>query len=43
MSNKIHELVQTMFPSDGSGLKPYEWMMNPTRQREWIDNKGIFL
>ena len=40
---KIHELVQTMFPSDGSGLKPYEWMMNPTRQREWIDKKGIFL
>ncbi len=43
MSNKIHELEQTMFPPDGSGLKPYEWMVNPTRQQQWIDNKGIFL
>lgn len=43
MSNKIHELEQTMFPPDGSGLKPYEWMVNPTRQQQWIDDKGIFL
>ena len=43
MSNKIHKLVQTMFPPDGSGLKPYEWMINPTRQRQWIDDTGIFL
>lgn len=43
MNNKIHRLVQTMFPPDGSGIKPYEWMINPTRQREWIDDKGIFL
>ncbi len=43
MSNKIHELEKTMFPPDGSGLKPYEWMVNPTRQQQWIDNKGIFL
>ena len=43
MSNKIHELERTMFPSDGSGLKPYEWMVNPTRQQQWIDDKGIFL
>ncbi|MBU2627739.1 MAG: DMSO reductase [Proteobacteria bacterium] len=43
MSNKIHELEQIMFPPDGSGLKPYEWMINPTRQRQWIDDKGIFL
>jgi DMSO reductase anchor subunit len=43
MSNKIHDLEQTMFPPDGSGLKPYEWMVNPTRQRQWIDDKGIFL
>jgi len=43
MSNKIHQLEQTMFPPDGSGLKPYEWMVNPTRQRQWIDDKGIFL
>lgn len=43
MSNKIHELEQIMFPPDGSGLKPYEWMVNPTRQRQWIDDKGIFL
>ncbi len=43
MSNKIHELEQIMFPPDGSGQKPYEWMINPTRQQEWIDKKGIFL
>ena len=43
MSKKIHELEQIMFPPDGSGLKPYEWMINPTRQQQWIDNKGIFL
>ena len=43
MSNKVHELIQTMFPPDGSGLKPYEWMINPTRQQQWIDNQGVFL
>lgn len=43
MSNKIHELEQIMFPPDGSGLKPYEWMVTPTRQQQWIDDKGIFL
>ncbi len=43
MSKKIHELEQIMFPPDGSGVKPYEWMINPTRQRQWIDKQGIFL
>ena len=43
MGHKIHELVQTMFPPDGSGVKPYEWMISPTRQRQWIDNQGVFL
>jgi len=43
MSNEIHELEKIMFPSDGSGQKPYEWMVNPTRQRQWIDEKGVFL
>lgn len=43
MSKKIHQLVQTMFPPDGSGVKPYEWMISPTRQRQWIDNQGVFL
>ena len=43
MSDKTHELIQTMFPPDGSGIMPYEWMINPTRQRQWIDNQGIFL
>ncbi|SDU53838.1 DMSO reductase [Desulfobacula phenolica] len=43
MSKQIHELEQIMFPPDGSGLKPYEWMVNPTRQQQWIDDKGIFL
>ncbi|MCP3873289.1 MAG: DMSO reductase [Desulfobacteraceae bacterium] len=43
MSNDNHELIQTMFPPDGSGVKPYEWMINPTRQRQWIDKQGLFL
>ncbi len=43
MSKQIHELEQIMFPPDGSGVKPYEWMINPTRQRQWIDKQGIFL
>lgn len=43
MSKETHELIQTMFPPDGSGVKPYEWMINPTRQRQWIDKQGIFL
>jgi hypothetical protein len=43
MSKNIHELEQIMFPPDGSGVKPYEWMINPTRQRQWIDKQGIFL
>ncbi len=43
MSKEIHELEQIMFPPDGSGVKPYEWMINPTRQRQWIDKQGIFL
>ncbi len=43
MNDKHQDLIETMFPSDGSGIKPYEWMVNPTRQRQWIDDKGIFL
>ncbi len=43
MSKTVHELVQIMFPPDGSGIKPYEWMINPTRQQQWIDNQGVFL
>lgn len=38
-----NELEKIMFHPTGSDLKPYEWMMRPTRQREWIDDKGIFL
>ncbi len=43
MNENHQNLVETMFPSDGSGIKPYEWMISPTRQRQWIDDKGIFL
>jgi DMSO reductase anchor subunit len=43
MNDKHQEMLETTFPSDGSGLKPYEWMVNPTRQRQWIDDKGVFL
>lgn len=43
MTEKIHELEKIMFPPDGSGLKPYEWMVQPTAQTQWINDKGIFL
>ena len=38
-----NELEKIMFHPTGSDLKPYEWMLRPTAQKEWIDNKGIFL
>jgi DMSO reductase anchor subunit len=38
-----NELEKIMFHPTGNGLKPYEWMMRPTAQTEWIDDKGIFL
>jgi len=38
-----NELEKIMFHPTGSDLKPYEWMIQPTRQQEWIDDKGIFL
>jgi sulfite dehydrogenase (quinone) subunit SoeC len=38
-----NELEKIMFHPTGSDLKPYEWMMRPTRQQQWIDDKGIFL
>ena len=43
MNYNINDPLQTMFPPDGTGLKPYEWMINPTRQQQWIDNQGIYL
>ncbi|MCG8635367.1 MAG: DMSO reductase [Desulfobacterales bacterium] len=43
MTDNIHELEKTMFPPDGSGLKPYEWMVQPTAQTQWINQQGIFL
>ena len=43
MNDKHQQMLETTFPSDGSGVKPYEWMVNPTRQQQWIDDKGIFL
>jgi DMSO reductase anchor subunit len=38
-----NELEKIMFHPTGSVLKPYEWMLRPTRQQQWIDDKGIFL
>ena len=38
-----NELEKIMFHPTGDGLKPYEWMVLPTRQQQWIDDKGIFL
>lgn len=38
-----NELEKVMFHPTGSDLKPYEWMLQPTAQTEWIDNKGVFL
>ncbi|MCK5837791.1 MAG: DMSO reductase [Desulfobacula sp.] len=32
-----------MFHPTGSDLKPYEWMLRPTAQTQWIDDKGLFL
>ncbi|MCP3943670.1 MAG: DMSO reductase [Desulfobacteraceae bacterium] len=43
MKDKIDDLEKNMFPSDGTGLKPYEWMVRPTAQTQWIDDKGLFL
>ncbi|WP_300460320.1 DMSO reductase [Desulfobacula sp.] len=40
---ELNELEKIMFRSSGNGLKPYEWMVLPTRQQQWIDDKGIFL
>jgi DMSO reductase anchor subunit len=40
---ELNELEKIMFQSSGDGLKPYEWMVLPTRQKQWIDDKGIFL
>jgi DMSO reductase anchor subunit len=38
-----NELEKIMFHPTGNGLKPYEWMLRPTAQTQWIDDKGIFL
>jgi DMSO reductase anchor subunit len=38
-----NELEKVMFHPTGSDLKPYEWMLRPTAQTEWIADKGIFL
>ncbi len=38
-----NELEKIMFHPTGSSLKPYEWMIRPTAQTQWIDDKGIFL
>ena len=38
-----NELEKIMFHPTTSGLKPYEWMIRPTSQTQWIDDKGIFL
>lgn len=43
MSKELHHLEKTMFPPDGSGVKPYEWMIKATPQSQWINNKGVFL
>ena len=40
---EFNELEKIMFRPTGDGLKPYEWMVRPTRQLEWIEDKGIFL
>ncbi|MCP4720649.1 MAG: DMSO reductase [Desulfobacteraceae bacterium] len=43
MMKQQNELEKIMFHPTGSDLKPYEWMLRPTAQKEWIENKGIFL
>ncbi|THB76971.1 MAG: DMSO reductase [Desulfobacteraceae bacterium] len=43
MTKEMHHHEKTMFPPDGTGLKPYEWMIKATPQQQWIDSKGVYL
>ncbi len=40
--NKVMELV-SKFSKKAPQLKPYEWMIKHTPQKEWIDGQGVYL
>ncbi len=41
--SRLLPVIQGIFPSINNEQKPYEWMIIPTRQQQWIDDKGVFL
>ncbi len=43
MKEKIVEFIKGLTPPSGTGIRPYEWMIKATPQKEWIDKQGIFL
>ncbi len=43
MKEKIVDFIKGLAPPSGTGLRPYEWMIKATPQKEWIDKQGIFL
>lgn len=43
MKEKLLTLIKSAFPPPGSNMQPYEWMIKATPQKEWIDEKGIYL
>ncbi len=42
MKDTVKDLFNKLLPS-GSDLKPYDWMIKATPQKEWIDQKGVYL
>ncbi len=43
MSDKVMNFIKAMAPPSGSAIKPYEWMIKATPQKEWIEERGVFL
>ena len=43
MKEKIVDFIKGLIPPSGTGIRPYEWMIKATPQKEWIDKQGIFL
>ena len=43
MKEKSFEWMKELFSPAGKGLKPYEWMVKATPQKEWIQEQGVFL
>ncbi len=43
MKERIVNYIKSMVPPPEANLKPYEWMIKATPQKEWIDEKGVYL